>query len=399
MKAYSTREVAELLGLSTARVRSLMRSGVVTPQRTNAGRATFTFQDLVLLRTAKGLIDAKVPARRITKALQALASQLPTDRPLSAVRVQIDGDRVIVRDSANIWEPESKQTVLDFSVRELGEKVAPLARESVQRALRAASTADDLFQAAIESEEIGATAEAESAYRNTIAADAAHVAAHINLGRLRHVGKALDEAEAALSASARARAGASDGAVQSRRRARGPRRNGPGDRAVSRSRAPRPARGRRALQSRAALSANRRSAGGAAALFAVSGADARSDGLTSAAARYRSGFGECALQQLGEILRGDGRAEVEALHLVAEPIAQERLLLRRLDAFGDDREAQRLAHRDDRLGDRLVLGVVRHLADERAVDLQACRSGSASSARATNSPCRSRRSRAARPSP
>ena len=80
-------------------------------------------------------------------------------------------------------------------MRELGEKVAPLARESVQRALRAASTADDLFHAALESEEIGATAEAESAYRNAIAADPAHVAAHINLGRLRHVGKALDEAE------------------------------------------------------------------------------------------------------------------------------------------------------------------------------------------------------------
>ena len=182
MKAYSTREVAELLGLSTARVRSLMRSGVVNPQRSMTGRASFSFQDLVLLRTAKGLIDANVPARRITKALQALADQLPTDRPLSAVRVQIDGDRVIVRDSANSWEPESGQAVLDFAVRELGEKVAPLARDSVHRALRAASTADDLFQAALESEEIGANAEAETAYRNTIAADPAHIAAHINLG-------------------------------------------------------------------------------------------------------------------------------------------------------------------------------------------------------------------------
>jgi tetratricopeptide (TPR) repeat protein len=195
MKAYSTREVAELLGLDIARVRALMRSGVVTPRRDDAGHAAFSFQDLVLLRTAKGLIDAKVPPRRITKALQALASQLPTDRPLSAVRVQIDGDRVIVRDSSSSWEPESKQTVLDFSMRELGDKVAPLARESVQRALRAASTAEDLFHAALESEEIGATAEAEGAYRNAIAADPAHVAAHINLGRLRHVGKALDEAE------------------------------------------------------------------------------------------------------------------------------------------------------------------------------------------------------------
>ena len=36
----------------------------------------------------------------------------------------------------------------------------------MQRALRTASTADDLFQAALESEQIGATAEAEGAYRN-----------------------------------------------------------------------------------------------------------------------------------------------------------------------------------------------------------------------------------------
>jgi tetratricopeptide (TPR) repeat protein len=195
MKAYSTREVAELIGIDVARVRSLVRLGLVTPQRNEAGRATFSFQDLVLLRTAKGLIDAKVPARRLTQALQALAQKLPTDRPLSAVRVQIDGDRVIVRDSNNSWEPESGQTVLDFSVRELGEKVAPLARDTVQRALRAASTAEDLFQAALESEQIGANAEAETAYGKVIAADPTHVPARINLGRLRHVSKMLDEAE------------------------------------------------------------------------------------------------------------------------------------------------------------------------------------------------------------
>jgi len=195
MKAYSTSEVAELLGLSPARVRSLIRSGIVTPQRSDAGRATFTFQDLVLLRTAKGLIDANVPARRITKALQALASQLPTDRPLSAVRVQIDGDRVIVRDSASSWEPESKQTVLDFSVKELGEKVAPLARDSVQRALHSAGNADELFEAALESEEIGANGEAELAYRRVLETDFDHVAARINLGRLRHQARALEDAE------------------------------------------------------------------------------------------------------------------------------------------------------------------------------------------------------------
>lgn len=194
MKAYSTREVADLLGVSVQRIRALVRAGVVTPQQVN-GKSRFSFQDLVLLRTAKGLADAQVPSRRILRSLRALAEQLPADRPLSAVRVRIDGDRVIVRDSNTSWEPESGQTVLDFSVDELGEKVAPLARESVQQALRVADGAEQLFQAALESEQIGATADAEAAYRRVLEADPRHVAAAINLGRLRHVARALDEAE------------------------------------------------------------------------------------------------------------------------------------------------------------------------------------------------------------
>ena len=194
MKAYSTREVAELLGISVRRVRALVRAGIVTPQQ-HRGKSAFSFQDLVLLRTAKGLADANVPSRRILRSLKALAAQLPADRPLSAVRVRIDGDRVIVRDSNSSWEPESGQTVLDFSIRELGEKVASLARESVQQSLSRATNAEDLFQAALESEQIGANADAESAYRNVLAVEPSHVPARINLGRLRHVARSLDEAE------------------------------------------------------------------------------------------------------------------------------------------------------------------------------------------------------------
>jgi tetratricopeptide (TPR) repeat protein len=195
MKAYSTREVADLLGIPAQRVRWLVRSGVVAPRLVSSGRFEFSFQDLVLLRTAKGLADAKLKPRRILSALRALAEQLPADRPLSAVRVQIDGDRVIVRDNSTSWEPESKQTLLDFNVRELGEKVAPLARESVQRALQSADNTDELFEAALESEEIGASGEAELAYRRVLETDFDHVAARINLGRLRHQARELEDAE------------------------------------------------------------------------------------------------------------------------------------------------------------------------------------------------------------
>ncbi len=195
MKAYSTREVAELLGISEQRIRGWVRSRVVKPERTASHRLRFSFQDLVLLRTAKGLEDAKLPRRRILRALQALAAQLPADRPLSAIRVLVEGDRVTVRDNNTTWEPESGQTLLDFSVLELGEKVAPLARESVRRALHDATGADELFQAALESEQIGAVTDAESAYREVLAVEPRHIAARINLGRLRHVARALDDAE------------------------------------------------------------------------------------------------------------------------------------------------------------------------------------------------------------
>ena len=195
MKAYSTREVAGLLGIPTERVRSLVRSRVISPRSGEKGRLEFSFQDLVLLRTAQGLADAKVKPRRILSALRALAEQLPADRPLSGVRVQIDGERVIVRDARTAWEPESKQTLLDFDVQEVGEKVAPLARDSVQRALRSAANAEELFEAALESEQIGENSAAEAAYRRVLETNFDHVAARINLGRLRHAARALDDAE------------------------------------------------------------------------------------------------------------------------------------------------------------------------------------------------------------
>ena len=195
MKAYSTREVADLLGLPVRRIQALVRSGLITPQRVGRGWR-FSFQDLVLLRTAQGLSEARVPQRRVARALKALSAQLPADRPLSAVRVRIDGDRVIVRDNNTAWEPETGQTVLDFSVQELGRKVAPLARDSIREALVSAETAEDWFQAALDSEQIGATTDAEFAYRKAIELDPEHVAALINLGRLRHVARALEEAEA-----------------------------------------------------------------------------------------------------------------------------------------------------------------------------------------------------------
>ena len=94
----------------------------------------FGFQDLVLLRTAKGLAEAKVPAATVRRALKKLRGQLPDGRPLTGVRIAADGRRVVVQDGAAAWNPESGQTLFDFAVADVATAAAPLAKRAAEEA-------------------------------------------------------------------------------------------------------------------------------------------------------------------------------------------------------------------------------------------------------------------------
>ena len=72
MKGYTSRDVAKVLGLTVAQVRGFARDGFLTPGRGPRGELLFSFQDLVILRTAKGLVAARIPTRRIRRALRSL---------------------------------------------------------------------------------------------------------------------------------------------------------------------------------------------------------------------------------------------------------------------------------------------------------------------------------------
>src|SRR2546422_2311073 len=82
MTGYTTEEVARLLGLSPAQIRSYTRAAFLSPARAAGGRGElrFSFQDLVLLRAAKGLMAARIPAAKIRSSLRRLKQQLPRDR-------------------------------------------------------------------------------------------------------------------------------------------------------------------------------------------------------------------------------------------------------------------------------------------------------------------------------
>lgn len=184
---YSTRDVAALLGLSVAQVRSYVRAGFLSPAQGPRGEHRFSFQDLILLRTAKGLLAARVPHRRILLALKNLREQLPDGRPLTGVRISAQGHHVVVRDGREVWNPESGQALLDFEVSELTRNAA-----SLQRAERKAveieevpDAAEELYERAVEIEDED-PAEAIQSYRKALELNASLADAHLNLGRLLH---------------------------------------------------------------------------------------------------------------------------------------------------------------------------------------------------------------------
>ena len=120
---YSTREVARLLGLTPRRVRHLVYSGFVFPARGRGRAYQFSFQDVVLLRTAKGLLEKGIAAGRIRESLRGLAWQLPEGYPPTAVQIWIRGGEVAVRCDSQVWLPESGQLLLNFDLSDLAGKV------------------------------------------------------------------------------------------------------------------------------------------------------------------------------------------------------------------------------------------------------------------------------------
>lgn len=188
ISGYATRDVAALLGLSVAQVRSYIRSGFLSPAQGPRGEYRFSFQDLILLRTAKGLLAAKVPRRRIRLALQKLQQQLPEGKPLTGVRITAQGHRVVVRDGHELWDPASGQIFLDFNLAELQREAStlvPVADSRTQRAKKEPATAEAWFEQGWELEDEDPDAAIE-AYRRALelAPDLPDI--HLNLGRLLH---------------------------------------------------------------------------------------------------------------------------------------------------------------------------------------------------------------------
>ncbi len=189
---YSAQQVAEVVGLPVAEVRAYVRDGFLAPQRGERGALRFSFQDLVLLRTARALIDHDIAPRRVRAALARLRARLPSGRPLSALHISVQDGLIVVRDGARAFLPESGQVLFDFDTAPMRTRVVPMLRKA--HGPEGERDANEWFAWGCEIE-LADPVEARHAYERTLALDPEHADALVNLGRICH--------EAGETASAR----------------------------------------------------------------------------------------------------------------------------------------------------------------------------------------------------
>ena len=183
MHQYGVREVERLLRLPRSIIRSLVAAGFVTPGRGPRNAMLFSFQDLIVLRTAQELSAALVPRRRIVSALKKLRRQLPEAMPLSGLRIGAVGDSVVVSEGPSRWQADSGQYLLALEVTA---QVAPTEPAAVPQ--------EDWYSRALAMEETDPRG-AIDAYARAVEQERSNVDARVNWGSLLHEQGSLEEAE------------------------------------------------------------------------------------------------------------------------------------------------------------------------------------------------------------
>lgn len=185
MATYTLRGIQSMLGLSRAVISGLVAAGFVTPSRGKRREYRFSFQDVVLLRTAHSLQAAQIPPRKILRSLKQLKATLPDELPLTGLRIAAVGNDIAVSEGGRQWNAESGQLLIDFEVKPARGSVSFLSRAAQPEQ---AGEDDPVDAGAWFERGVALEAEdpegAERAYREAIAQAPDYVDPVLNLGVL-----------------------------------------------------------------------------------------------------------------------------------------------------------------------------------------------------------------------
>jgi tetratricopeptide (TPR) repeat protein len=194
-QAYSREEVRRLLDVSERQLRSWEKQKFVSPS------GSFTFSDMLALRTLMGLRQNKIPATQIRKALDALRARLrDVHDPLTELKIYSRGKKIHVQFAGQKMEPISGQLLLDFDEAEISKLLAfpgQTARENpVARKHKSRLEAEQWFEKGLDLEQTGAPMEEIiEAYRKASEIDPTSAGALVNLGTVYFNARNWREAE------------------------------------------------------------------------------------------------------------------------------------------------------------------------------------------------------------
>jgi tetratricopeptide (TPR) repeat protein len=183
-QAYSRDEVRRLLDISVRQLRSWEKENYVSSS------GSFTFSDILALRSLIALRKNKVPPAQIRKALHALRVKLREfHNPLTELKIYSQGKKIQVQFAGQRMEAISGQLLLDFDQAEIKKLLSFPVKSKEETHARGKHKerreAEFWFEKGLELEQTGAqTTEIIGAYEKAAEIDPGSAGALVNLGTI-----------------------------------------------------------------------------------------------------------------------------------------------------------------------------------------------------------------------
>jgi tetratricopeptide (TPR) repeat protein len=174
---YSRADVRRKFGLSERQLGSWERQELIPAAE------SYSFSDLIAIKTLIKLREKRIQAPQIARALRSLRQKLGwVKQPLSELRIVSDGRKITVHVAGQKMEAISGQILFDFDAAELGAlKSFPERKRAVNRTRES----EDWFQKGLDLEETGAPVElAVEAYQKVLELNPGAAGALVNLGTI-----------------------------------------------------------------------------------------------------------------------------------------------------------------------------------------------------------------------
>ena len=181
LQHFSRQEASSILNIKAGRLQYWNRIGLVKPSLQEKGKTCYSFQDLICLKTAEGLVGQGLPARKIKLRLDTLRKKIPEwGDLLNNKRIYVFGNRVLVRHKNHLIDSLSGQLFFKFDADDLA-----AGAETRVRSFTSNRRAEDWFQEALRYDGNRETYEqALHAYHNVLKLDPDYSDAHVNIGTI-----------------------------------------------------------------------------------------------------------------------------------------------------------------------------------------------------------------------